>query len=1043
MPLVAPSKLVALQSKPENIRNFCLLAHVDHGKTTLADNLLASNGIISTKLAGTVRYLDSREDEMERGITMKSSAISLFFQRVIRSSEADPVSTEYLINLIDSPGHVDFSSEVSTASRLCDGALVLVDVVEGVCSQSITVLRQAWDEKIKPVLVINKVDRLITELKLTPREAHTHLVRLLEQVNAVMGSFFAGERMADDMKWRELIESRMSSLNLANDEVPDEFTEKDDEDIYFAPEKGNVIIASAYDGWAFRVDQFAAIYEQKLGIKRSLLNKVLWGDFYLDPKTKKVLPQKRLQGRNLKPMFVQFVLDNIWAVYDSAMLHRDQDKVEKIIKTLNLKVLPRDIKSKDHASLVRAMMNQWLPLSTAILLSVVDYLPSPLAAQQARLPSLLADTPGHHAVSPTIKDAMTRCSHESGDPVVAYVSKMVAIPLKDLPQNQRKQLTADEMRAAAKLRRETQDTSEDNRAATTQTSSSEPEDPDAWAQDDTPVDENADCLIGFSRLYSGTIKVGDELYVYGPKYDPERPDKFVSKVTVENLFLIMGRELVALDEVPAGNVFGIAGLEGKVLKNGTLCSSSPGINLAGVNLASAPIVRIALEPVYPPDLPKLIEGLKLLNQADPCVEVFLQESGEHVILTAGELHLQRCLKDLRERFARCEIQESEPIVPFRETIVKAPDMRVLENKSLKRGTATTLIANDQIQFTLRTCPLPQEVTAYLHTHAATIKDIQLSRARLLEAGHTSELEEEDLEIVEGIKSLTEFKSDLKLLFANAEDGQDWTEVVEGICAFGPRRIGPNLLIDATESGALKHILKDLSDSGLLQPQKGNDTSALTIHDFEDYLIQGFQISTNLGPLCAEPVQGTCTFIESFTVTTPDDDQEALRGRLTQTYGHLISGFRESFKRGFLEWSPRLMLAMYSCDVQASTEVLGKVYGVIAKRKGKILAEEMKEGTPFFTIKALLPVVESFGFSDYIRKQTSGAASPQLIFTGFDVLDEDPFWVPTTEDEVEEFGAQGDRILDAKRYMDQVRKRKGLFVETKITKGAEKQRTLKR
>lgn len=310
----------------------------DHGKTSLSDSLIATNGIISPKLAGKIRYLDSRPDEQIRGITMESSAISLFFSLLRKSSvDAAPQQQDYLINLIDSPGHVDFSSEVSTASRLCDGAVVLVDAVEGVCSQTVAVLRQSWIEHIKPILVINKMDRLITELQMSAGEAYIHLRNLLEQVNAVMGSFYQGDRMEDDLNWREQVEKKVSeagkaeaatgSLSSEGDAVTEseptptngdaEHEEKGDEDIYFEPERGNVVFGSAIDGWAFTVKQFAGLYEKKLGIKRSLLEKVLWGDFYLDPKTKKVLAAKHLKGRNLKPMFVQMVLENIWAVYEA------------------------------------------------------------------------------------------------------------------------------------------------------------------------------------------------------------------------------------------------------------------------------------------------------------------------------------------------------------------------------------------------------------------------------------------------------------------------------------------------------------------------------------------------------------------------------------------------------------------------------------------------------------------------------------------------------------------------------------------------------
>lgn len=305
-----------------------------------------------------MRYLDSREDEQERGITMESSAVSLSYRTLRKDANTgQDIRDDYMINLIDTPGHVDFSSEVSTASRLCDGALVMVDAVEGVCTQTITVLRQVWQERLRPILVINKVDRLITELRLAPMEAHYHLKQLVENVNAVVGSFHASERMEDDLRWKEGRAKRLAekherlqdqatelvneaagsdqpvastsklppqdagTAHAEDDAAADDYEERDDEDLYFAPEQGNVIFASAIDGWAFRVSQFAQIHAVRLGIKPQRLKNVLWGDFYLDPKTKRVLGRKHLGKRSLKPMFVQFVLENLWAVYENVVIN--------------------------------------------------------------------------------------------------------------------------------------------------------------------------------------------------------------------------------------------------------------------------------------------------------------------------------------------------------------------------------------------------------------------------------------------------------------------------------------------------------------------------------------------------------------------------------------------------------------------------------------------------------------------------------------------------------------------------------------------------
>jgi elongation factor 2 len=184
------SEILKLMHRKENIRNIGIIAHIDHGKTTMTDSLLAEAGLLSPRIAGEARALDYLEEEQKRGITIKTANISLLH-------EID--GTSYVVNMVDTPGHVDFTGKVTRALRAIDGVVVVVDAVEEVMVQTETVTRQALEERVRPVLFINKVDRLIRELKLSPREVQDKFLRIIRDFNSLI-EVYAEPEFKD--KWK-------------------------------------------------------------------------------------------------------------------------------------------------------------------------------------------------------------------------------------------------------------------------------------------------------------------------------------------------------------------------------------------------------------------------------------------------------------------------------------------------------------------------------------------------------------------------------------------------------------------------------------------------------------------------------------------------------------------------------------------------------------------------------------------------------------------------------------------------------------------------
>jgi ribosome assembly protein 1 len=491
---------------------------------------------------------------------------------------------------------------------------------------------------------------------------------------------------------------------------------------------------------------------------------------------------------------------------------------EKITKSLNINIPQHVKKSKDPRAILTALFSSWLPLSTALLISVIESLPSPPIAQESRLPALIDASPGASHVDATLRESMINSKSSKADPVVVYISKMVSIPDSELPENKRRGgiLSPEEAREMGRRKRAEiarAQTIEENGTADPMNELTETLEEATIAGKDEEGEPNPEHLIGFARIYSGTLSVGDSIYVLPPKFTPENPHNQPEpqKVIVTALYLLMGRGLEPLTSVPAGVIFGIGGLEGHILKSGTLCTQLEGsVNLAGMNMGSQPIVRVALEPVNPSDLDKMIRGLHLLVQSDPCAEYEQFESGEHVLLTAGELHLERCLTDLRDRFARCEIQAGEPIVPYRETIVRAEEMKPPANKELGRGTVIAVTTSKQVTIKLRVLPLPAQVSEFLGKNSSAIKRLYSDRQAeergkkldiSVDQSAQDDIEEDTAVGVTKVLSREEFKKELQSTFESVKGQRDvWANAVEQISAFGPRRTGPNILIDATKDG---------------------------------------------------------------------------------------------------------------------------------------------------------------------------------------------------------------------------------------------------
>jgi elongation factor 2 len=411
-------------------------------------------------------------------------------------------------------------------------------------------------------------------------------------------------------------------------------------------------------------------------------------------------------------------------------------------------------------------------------------------------------------------------------------------------------------------------------------------------------------FYAFGRVFAGTVRSGLKVRIQGPNYTPGKKDDLFVKA-IQRTVLMMGGKVDPIDDVPAGNILGLVGIDQFLLKSGTLTTSDTAHNLKVMKFSVSPVVQRSVEVKNAQDLPKLVEGLKRLSKSDPCVLTFISESGEHVVAGAGELHLEICLKDLEEDHAGVPLRISDPVVAYRETVTGKSSITAL-SKSPNKHNRLYMIAE----------PLDEEVSKEIEAGKIGPRDDFKARARILADDH----------------------------------GWDVTDARKIWC-FGPDTNGANLLVDQTK--AVQYL-----------------------NEIKDSVVSGFQWATREGPIAEEPMR-SCRF-NIMDVTLHAD-------AIHRGGGQLIPTARRVLYAAALLAEPGLLEPVFLVEIQVPENAMGGVYGVLTRRRGHVFNEEQRPGTPLFTIKAYLPVMESFGFNADLRSHTSGQAFPQSVFDHWQIL----------------------------------------------------------
>ncbi|XP_077296150.1 116 kDa U5 small nuclear ribonucleoprotein component [Arctopsyche grandis] len=651
--------LADMMDSTELIRNVALLGHLHNGKTSFVDCLVRQTHPGLNTVEHGLRYADTLLVEQERGVSVKSIPVSLLLK--------DIRSKSYLMNIIDTPGHVNFSDEATAAMRIVDGVVLFVDAAEGVMLNTERLLTHAVQEQLPITLCINKLDRLILELKLPPQDAYYKLKHIVDEVNALLAAAPSGEGASPIV----------------------------------SPLLGNVCFASSQYDVCFTLESFAAIYRKFYDASElpvADFSKLLWGDIFFNPKTRKFT--KKSPHSSAQRSFVEFILEPLYKIF--AQVVGDVDgTLPDVLQELGIKLTKEESKLNIRP-LLRLVCSRFFGDFSGFVSMCVNNIKSPLQNAPTKIAHTYTGPPDSNLYTD-----MASCDQNG---------KLVAHSTKMYP--------------------------------------------------------NDDCTFFqvLARVMSGTLHAGQQVRILGENYSLQ--DEEDSRVmTVGRLWVYEARYKVELNRVPAGNWVLIEGIDQPIVKTSTIVGlrdDDEDLHIfRPLKFNTQSVVKIAVEPVNPSELPKMLDGLRKVNKSYPLLSTRVEESGEHIVLGTGELYLDCVMHDLRKMYSEIDIKVADPVVSFCETVVETSSLKCFAETPNRRNKLTMI-------------------------------------AEPLERGLAEDIESGSVSIAWNKKRLGEF----------FQTRYDWDLLAaRSIWAFGPDATGPNILVDDTlPSEVDKSLLSSVKDS---------------------------------------------------------------------------------------------------------------------------------------------------------------------------------------------------------------------------------------